>query len=152
MPQYESNQTIVGYVRRLQAGFSGFNAQNILLGGQPVQMLHSAMLYNKSKIFIAIFTSPQHKKDCLVITLSLFNIPDQGTEELFEQLLSWNNGATEVVRFTLDEVVKTINLMCVRPIEGLSFEEFQHCLDSILAVAKNSVDRLQREYGLIRIG
>jgi hypothetical protein len=152
MPQMVSNQTIVGFVRRLQAGFSGFNSQNIMLGGHPVQMLHGAMLYNKNKIFLAVFASPQHKKDCVVMTLSLFNIPEQGTEELFEQLLSWNNGATEVVRFTVDEVVKTINLMCVRLVEGLSFDEFQRCLDSILNVAKNSVDRLQREYGLIRIG
>ena len=151
MPQYESNQAIVGFLRRLKAGFSGFNAQTIQMAGQPVQMLHGATLYNKIKIFLALFTSPIYRRDCLVISMALFYVPEIGAEELFEQLLSWNNGATETVRFTIDEVVKTINLVCVRPTDNLSFEEFQQCLDSMVNVAQNSAERLQREYGVMRI-
>lgn len=151
MPQYESNQAIVGFLKRLKAGFSGFNTQTINMAGQPVQMVHGATLYNKNKIFLALFTSPVYKRDCLVISLALYYIPEVGQEELFEQLLSWNNGATECVRFTIDEVVKTINLVCVRPTENLSFEEFQHCLDSIVSVAQHSAERLQREYGVMRL-
>ncbi len=151
MPQYESNQAVVGFLRRLKAGFSGFNTQTIQMAGQPVQMVHGAALYKKNKIFLALFTSPVYKRDTLVVSLALFHVPELGAEELFEQLLSWNNGATETVRFTIDEVINTINLVCVRPTENLSFEEFQQCLDSIVSVAQNCAERLQREYGVMRI-
>jgi len=115
------------------------------------QMLLGQITYVDSKIALALFTRPADKQDCVVLSRPLFHIPDTGLLELFEQLLFWNNGATEMVHFAIDEPLNTINLVCFRTLEGMSFQEFQRCLENIVLVARNSSKRLQPEFGLLRL-
>ncbi len=151
MPRYESSQTIITYIRRLNAPFSGFSSQMIPMEDTMTQMLLGQITYVDSKIALALFTRPADKQDCVVLSRPLFHIPDTGLLELFEQLLFWNNGATEMVHFAIDEPLNTINLVCFRTLEGMSFQEFQRCLENIVLVARNSSKRLQPEFGLLRL-
>jgi hypothetical protein len=116
------------------------------------QMLLGQLTYLENKIAIAIFTRPSDRQDCIVLSRPLFHIPETGLLELFEQLLFWNNGATEMIHFAIDEPLNTINLVCFRTMEGMSFQEFQRSLENMVVVARNATKRLQTEFGLMRIG
>lgn len=152
MPKYETNQRIVGFIRRLPAEFGGFNSQTVPMAGDMVQMLHGQIKFQGRAIFLALFTRPGSKFDTLVLSMPLFHVPETSAEALFEQLLDWNNGATETVHFAVDELLNTVNLVCVRPVEGMAFQEFHHCVSSLVAVRANATRRLQSEYGLLLIG
>lgn len=152
MPKYETNQRMVGFIRRLPADFGGFNSQMIPMGGETVQMLHGQITYQDAKIFLAVFTRPGSRYDTAVLSLPVFHLPDSTEPALLEQLLDWNNGSTETVHFALDELLNTINLVCVRPVEGLPFQEFHYCVSNLIAVRYNSVVKLQSQYGLKAIG
>jgi hypothetical protein len=151
MPRYESSQTVITFIRRLNAPFTGFSSQMIPMEDGMTQMLLGQMTYIENKIAIAVFTRPADRQDCIVLSRPLFHIPDSGLIELFEQLLFWNNGATEMVHFAIDEPLNTINLVCFRTMEGMSFQEFQRCLENIVVVARNCSKRLQPEFGLMRL-
>ena len=151
MPRYESNQTIINYARRLNAAFAGFSSQTVSMDGAATQMSLGQMSYLDHKISIGLFTRPLDKQDCAVLSRPLFYIPETGVFDLFEQLLFWNNGATEMVHFAIDEPLNTINVVCVRTMEGLSFQEFQRCLENMVLVSRNSTRRLQPEFGLMRL-
>jgi hypothetical protein len=151
LPRYESSQTIITFIRRLNTPFSGFSSQMVPMNDVMTQMLLGQITYIENKIAIAMFTRPADKHDCVVFSRPLFHIPDVGLLELFEQLLFWNNGATEMVHFAIDEPLNTINLVCFRTMEGMSFQEFQRCLENIVVVARNSSKRLQPEFGLLRL-
>jgi hypothetical protein len=152
MPRYESSQTIITFIRRLNAPFSGFSSQMIPMDDGMTQMLLGQITYVDNKIALAIFTRPSDRQDCVVFSRPLFHIPESGQLDLFEQLLFWNNGASEMVHFAIDEPLNTINLVCFRTMEGMSFQEFQRCLENIIVVARNSSKRLQPEFGLMRLG
>jgi hypothetical protein len=152
MPRYESSQTIITFIRRLNSPFSGFSSQMIPMDEGMTQMLLGQITYVDNKIALAIFTRPSDRQDCVVFSRPLFHIPESGQLDLFEQLLFWNNGASEMVHFAIDEPLNTINLVCFRTMEGMSFQEFQRCLENIVVVAKNSSKRLQPEFGLMRLG
>jgi DNA-binding MltR family transcriptional regulator len=64
--------------------------------------------------------------------------------ELFEQLLSWNNGSTGSAHFAIDELMNSINLVCVRSVEGLDLHEFQNCMDQMLNVRLNALNQLRK--------
>jgi hypothetical protein len=151
LPRYETSQSIITFIRRLNAPFTGFSSQMIPMDDGMTQMLLGQMTYGENKIAIAIFTRPSDRQDCVVLSRPLFHIPDTGLLELLEQLLYWNNGATEMIHFAIDEPLNTINLVCFRTMEGMSFQEFQRCLENIVIVAKNSSKRLQPEFGLMRL-
>jgi hypothetical protein len=151
MPRYESSQTLIAFFRRLSAQFSGFSTQTVPTADGNVQMFFGKITYQGSQISIALFTRPKDKLDCVVLSKPLFYVPETGTMELFEQLLQWNNGATEAVHFAVDEPLNTINLVVLRTIEGLNYQEFQSCLDNMITVARTSSDRLQPEFGLMRL-
>ena len=152
MPRYETSQTIISYIRRLNVPFSGFSTQMIPMEEGITQMLLGQITYLENKIAIAIFTRSSDRQDCIVLSRPLFHIPETGLLELFEQLLFWNNGATEMIHFAIDEPLNTINLVCFRTMEGMSFQEFQRALENMILVARNSTRRLQSEFGLARIG
>jgi len=152
LPRYESSQTMIGFIRRLNAPFSGFSSQMIPMDEGMTQMLLGQITYLENKIAVAIFTRPSDRQDCVVLSRPLFQIPESGLLELLEQLLFCNNGATEMIHFAIDEPLNTINLVCFRTMEGMSFQEFQRSLENIVVVAKNSSKRLQPEFGLIRLG
>jgi hypothetical protein len=142
---------MISFIRRLNIPFSGFAAQMIPMEESMTQMLLGQITYLDNKIALAIFTRPSDKQDCAVLSRPLFHIPETALLALFEQLLFWNNGATEMVHFAIDEPLNTINLVCFRTIEGMSFQEFQRCLENIVVVAKNSSKRLQPEFGLLHL-
>ena len=152
MPRYETSQSIISFIRRLNAPFSGFSTQMIPMEEGMTQMLLGQITYLENKIAIAIFTRPSDRQDCIVLSRPLFHIPETGLLELFEQLLFWNNGATEMIHFAIDEPLNTINLVCFRTMEGMSFQEFQRALENMVLVARNSTKRLQSEFGLVRVG
>lgn len=152
LPKYETNQRMIGFIKRLPAEFGGFNSQMIPMSGDMVQMLHGQMQYKGTRIFLALFTRPRAKFDTAVMSLPLFHIPEDSQEPVFEQLLDWNNGATESVHFALDELLNTVNLVCVRPVEGMPFQEFQHCINNLVAVRLNAAPRLQSEFGITVMG
>ncbi|HJZ11998.1 MAG TPA: hypothetical protein VJ521_07600 [Acidobacteriota bacterium] len=150
MPRYESSQTLATFMRRLAAPFSGFTSQMVPTPDGTVQMSFGQMTFQNHTISIALFTRPSDKRDCVVLSRPLFYVPESGTMELFQQLLIWNNGATESVHFAVDEPLNTINLVVFRNMEGLNFQEFQLCIENLMSVAGNCSDRLQPEYGLMR--
>ena len=151
MPRYESNQSIINFARRLSATFSGFNSQMVSLDGVLTQMSIGQLSYLDQKLTIAVFTRASDKQDCIVLSRPLFHIPERAKSDLFEQLLFWNNGATEMVHFAIDEPMNTINVVCFRTIEGFSFQEFQRCLENMVLVSRNSTKRLQPDFGLMRL-
>jgi Tir chaperone protein (CesT) family len=146
MPSYETNQTITGYIRRVKAHFDGFNGQTILISGQSVPMLHGKVGYRSAAIHVALLTRPGQNYDTLILSIPLFRVPAANPTKLFEQLLCWNNAATGIVHFALDELVNSINIVCVRPTEGLDFLEFQSCLDQMLNVRLNAFNQLQKNF------
>jgi len=150
VPRYESNQTLITFIRRLSAQFSGFSSQTVAMPEGSTQMFFGRMVYRDHEISLALFTRPGDKLDCLVLSRPLFYIPDSGAEDVFEQLLFFNNGATEAVHFAVDEPLNTINLVCLRTMEGMNFQEFQYCIENMISVARNSANRLVPEFGLMR--
>jgi hypothetical protein len=151
LAQFEKNKAVVNFIRSMPADFGGFLSRMVSMDGQMTQMMYGSMNYKKIKIFVAIFTRLGMKKDCIVLSLPLFHIPELGAPELFQQLLFWNNGATENVHFAVDEALNSINLVCVRELDGMDFREFHYCVSSLVAVSESSTTRLQKEYGLMRI-
>jgi hypothetical protein len=151
LAQFEKNKAVVTFIRQLPADFGGFHSRMVSIDGHVVQMLYGSMNYQKTKMFVAIFARPGMKKDSVVLSLPLFHIPEHGASELFQQLLTWNNGATENVHFAVDEALNSINLVCVRGLDGMDYREFHYCVINLVAVAKNATARLQKEYGLMRI-
>src|SRR5262245_39143003 len=115
MPSYETNQTITGFIRRVKATFDGFTPQNILISGQTVPMVHGKLGYRSSVIHVALLTRPSESYDTMILSIPLFRVPAENPTKLFEHLLSWNNGATGPVHFALDELINSINIVCVRP-------------------------------------
>ncbi|HSE41389.1 MAG TPA: CesT family type III secretion system chaperone [Acidobacteriota bacterium] len=144
MPTYESNQTIIGYLRRTKATFDGFTSKSVSIGGQSVPILHGKVAYRASKVHIALLTRPGDNHDTLIFSLPLFRVFSGMPPELFEQLLSWNNGSTGSAHFAIDELMNSINLVCVRPVEGLDLHEFQNCMDQILNVRLNALNQLRK--------
>jgi hypothetical protein len=146
MPSYESNQAIIGHLRRTKATFDGFNSQSILIGGQSVPMLHGKVGYRNSKVHLALLTRPGDSHDTLIFSLPLFRVNPSLAPELFEQLLSWNNGSTGSAHFALDELMHSVNVVCVRAVEGLDLNEFQNCMDQMLNVRLNALSQLRKIY------
>lgn len=151
MPSYESNQTMLNFMRRLQGNFSGFSVQTVPFSEGMTQMFLGEMLYKENRLSIAMFTRPSDRKDCVVVSRPMFHVPEASREDLFSQLLAFNNGATESVHFAVDEPLNTINIVCFRTMDGLTFPEFQYCLNNIINVARNCVAPLISEYGLLRL-
>lgn len=149
MPSYETNQTITGYIRRVKATFDGFNPQTILISGKSVPMLHGKLGYRSSAVHLALLTRPGQNHDTLILSIPLFRVPAANPTKLFEQLLRWNNSATGTVHFALDELINSINIVCVRPIEGLDFQEFQNCLDQMLNVRLNAFNQLRKSFAAL---
>ncbi|HSP06468.1 MAG TPA: hypothetical protein VLR94_04785 [Acidobacteriota bacterium] len=152
MPKYETNQRVVRFIRRLPAEFGGFSSQMVPMSGETVQMLHGQMQFQGARIYLAVFTRPGAKHDTIVFSMPLFHVPQGSSDALFEQLLDWNNGATETVHFAVDELLNTVNLVCVRPVEGMAFQEFHYCVSNLIAVKANATSRLQSRYELMLIG
>jgi Tir chaperone protein (CesT) family len=146
MPSYETNQTITGFIRRVKATFDGFSGQTILISGQSVPMLHGKLGYRSAVVHIALLTRPSQSYDTLILSIPLFRVPAANPTKVFEQLLCWNNAATGTVHFALDELINSINVVCVRPVEGLDFQEFQSCLDQMLNVRLNAFNQLHRTF------
>ena len=59
----------------------------------------------------------------------------------------WNNGATETVHFAVDELMNTVNLVCVRPVDGMTYQEFSYCMSNLWAVRENAARILKSEFG-----
>ena len=152
MPKYETNQRVVGFIRRLPAEFGGFGSQMVPMSGETVQMLHCQIQFQGARLYLAVFTRPGAKYDTIVLSMPLFYVPQSSTNALFEQLLDWNNGATETVHFAVDELLNTVNLVCVRPVEGMAFQEFHYCVSNLVAVRANAMSRLQSRYELMLMG
>ena len=146
MPSYETNQTITGYIRRVKATFDGFNPQNILISGQTVPMVHGKLGYRSKVVHLALLTRPGQSYDTMILSIPLFRVPAENPTKLFERLLHWNNGATGTVHFALDELINSINIVCVRPVEGLDFQEFQMCLYQMLNVRSNAFNELHKNF------
>jgi hypothetical protein len=146
MPSYETNQTMTGFIRRVKATFDGFNPHNISIAGQTVPMIHGKLGYRSAVIHLALLTRPGESYDTMILSIPLFRVPAENPTKLFEQLLSWNNAATGAVHFALDELINSINIVCVRPVEGLDFQEFQSCLDQMLNVRLNAFNELHRNF------
>ena len=146
MPSYETNQTITGFIRRVKATFNGFTPQNILISGQSVSMVHGRLGYRLAVIHLALLTRPADSHDTMILSIPLFRVPAENPTKLFEQLLCWNNAATGTVHFALDELINSINIVCVRPVEGLDFQEFQTCLDQMMNVRLNAFNELHKNF------
>jgi hypothetical protein len=144
MPSYESNQTIIGYLRRTKATFDGFSPQTISIGGQSVPMVHGKVAYRGSKVHIALLTRPGDNHDTLIFSLPVFRVFSSMPADVFEQLLSWNNGSTGSAHFAMDELMNSMNLVCVRPVEALDLHEFQNCMDQMLNVRLNALNQLRK--------
>lgn len=146
MPSYETNQVITGFIRRVKATFDGFNPQTILISGKSAPMLHGKLGYRGAGVHIALLARPGETHDTLIFSIPILRVPANNAGKLFEQLLYWNNAATGVVHFALDELINSINIVCVRPVEGLDFQEFQSCLDQMLNVRLNAFNQLRKTF------
>ena len=147
MPKYETNQQLVGYIRRLAGEFQGFNSQSVAMSGEMVQMLQGQITYRTYRTFVALFTKPGTKQDTLVLSLPFLRLSDKSPESLLQKLLEWNNGATESVHFAIDELLNTVNIVCVRPADTLVYAEFSACMDNMVAVRTNASRSLQSQFG-----
>jgi hypothetical protein len=151
MPSYETNQTITGFIRRVKGTFDGFSGQTILISGQSVPMLHGKVGYRSAVIHLAVLTRPGESYDTMILSIPLFRVPAENPTKLFEHLLSWNNAATGTVHFALDELINSINIVCVRPVEGLDFQEFQTCLDQMMNVRANAFNELHKTFAALSL-
>ena len=77
MPKYETNQQVVGFIRRLAGEFQGFNTQTVPMSGEMIQMLHGQIVYQGARTFIALFSKPGNKHDTMVLSLPLFHLPER---------------------------------------------------------------------------
>jgi len=143
MPGYESTQTVVGFLKRLAASFSGFNP----VSGAP-QILRGQANYRDTKIDIRVITRNSDQQDVLTLSVPMCALPETKVDSLFRRLLFWNNGATDTLRFVLDDTSGKINLLCLRPVLGLAFEEFQYTLNRMAEIAKDASIRLSQDFGL----
>lgn len=139
MPSYETSQSLIAFIRRLPSEFPGFTPSGQLLSG--------SFIFKNQKIDIRVFTRTE-KVDSFVLSVPLFALPKTGLDELFRQLLAWNNGASDAIRFGVDDRANRIYLVCMRPAAGFAYEEFLHCVDRMVQVAAEARTRLKQNFGL----
>ena len=139
MPSYETSQTLISFIRRLPSDFPGFTPSGQILSGK--------FIFQNQKIDIRVFTRAE-KLDCFVLSVPLFALPKSRLDELFRQLLNWNNGATDAVRFGVDDRANRIYLVSMRPVPGFAYEEFLHCVSRIVQVSTDARSRLTQNFGL----
>ena len=82
-------------------------------------------------------------KDSIVYRLTL---PNRSATYHFK-LLSFNNGHTDVARFSVDKETRTINLTCVRNCSSFDFRQFRHTLDSMSTSFQRLGIPLMKELG-----
>lgn len=145
MPRYESNQTILTFIRRLPAEFVPFSPSSVPVEGM-FQVLESEVTYRNQKIQLRLCTRASDREDFLTLSIPLLYIGKFGSQALLQQLLAWNNGATDTLRFAMDGQTDTLHLLCFRPVVGLAFEEFQYCVTNMVTIARTSLAKLRQEF------
>lgn len=141
MPSYESSQTLISFIRRLPSEFAGFTA-----GGAGT--IQGQFSFQNQKIDIRVYTRPADKVDFFHVSLALFALPKTGIDPLFRQLLAWNNGPADTLRFGIDDRTDRIYLMCMRPVAGFAYEEFQYSVRRMTEIAADARARLTQNFGL----
>lgn len=132
---------IIAFIRRLPSEFSGFTA-----GSSGV--IQGQFSFENQRIDIRLFTRSSDKLDFFHLAVPLFSLPKTGVDPLFRQLLEWNNGATDMLRFGVDERTDKIYLICLRPVPGFAYEEFYTCVRRIIEISADAKTRLAQNFGL----
>jgi hypothetical protein len=75
-------------------------------------------------------------------------LPQENLVAFFRQLLTWNNLATDVAHFALNDEQGIIVLVYRRPFEGFDYSEFKHALETISTVNMNCIMLLRRSFAV----
>jgi hypothetical protein len=84
----------------------------------------------------------------VIFSSASVKLPQENLVAFFRQLLMWNNLATDVAHFALNDEQGIICLVYRRPYEGFDYQEFKHALETISTVNMNCILLLRKQFGV----
>jgi hypothetical protein len=84
----------------------------------------------------------------VIFSSASVKLPQVNLVAFFRQLLIWNNLATDVAHFALNDDQGIICLVYRRPYEGFDYAEFKHALETISTVNMNCILLLRKQFGV----
>lgn len=109
--------------------------------------LASAMVkYANINTEVAVIQPKGQSAPDVIFSSAAVKLPKENLVAFFRQLLVWNNLATDVAHYSLNEKLNTVFLVLRRPFEGLDYSEFKNALEKISAVNMNCIIRLKQSF------
>jgi hypothetical protein len=84
----------------------------------------------------------------VIFSSGCVKLPQENLVAFFRQLLVWNNLATDVAHFALNDDQGVICLVYRRPYQGFDYDEFRHGLETISTVNLNCILLLRKQFGV----
>jgi hypothetical protein len=84
----------------------------------------------------------------VIFSSAVVKVPTENVVAFFRQLLMWNNLATDIAHFALDDKQGAIFLVWRRPFENLDYSEFKDALETISTVNLNAIVMLKRSFNV----
>jgi hypothetical protein len=112
-----------------------------------VNLWASTVVTHSSISTQVIVCQPRNQADPdLVLSSGTVKLPTENLVAFYRQLLVWNNLATDIAHFAVNDQQDIVALVYRRPIEGLDYSEFKDALETISTVNMNSIVLLKRDF------
>lgn len=93
---------------------------------------------------VAVVAVP--KKDLLLVSSPVINLPEQNLLPLFRKLLTLNLTDTQDAAFAINESIGTIDLQIKRPLVNLDYEELQRAINTVATVSGRYINILAKDF------
>ena len=91
---------------------------------------------------VGITANPEH--DLLLFLVPVDELPNDASSAFYRHLLALNFTATGPCAFAIDEERKRLCLRILRPLTGLSYQEFEQLLQTIASVGETMLAHLKQ--------
>ena len=105
---------------------------------------NNKVMLKQGNIPVALVAVP--KKDLLLVSSPVINLPEENLLPLFRKLLTLNLTDTQDAAFAINESVGTIDLQVKRPLEKLDYEELQRAINTVASVSKRYTNILAKDF------
>jgi len=84
----------------------------------------------------------------VVFSTSICQLPKDNLVAFFRQLLTWNNFATDVAHFSINDEQGIAYLVLIRPFENFEYAEFKYAVEMMSTVAANAIMALRKQFNV----